>query len=234
MKNSGYDIGIIGAMESEVAILKERIKYRRTKMVSGIEFYTGYIFDKRVVLARCGIGKVFAAICAEAMILNFNPGIIINTGVGGAIKHGLSVADIVVSEKLVQHDMDTSPLGDPKGLVSGINIIYFEADKRAVEVVLDAARVLGLNAKRGTVASGDRFIATSEEKTRIAEEFDASVCEMEGAAIAHAAYVNGTPFCVIRAISDSADEGSSMDYMEFLPLAAKNSSDITLEFCKRF
>lgn len=234
MKNNGYDIGIIGAMEPEVAILKEKIKYRRTKTVSGIEFYTGYIFDKKVVLARCGIGKVFAAICAEAMILNFNPGIIINTGVGGGIKHGLSVADIVVSEKLVQHDMDTSPLGDPKGLVSGINMIYFEADRRAVETVLGAARTLGLNAYKGIVASGDRFVATSEEKTRIAEEFDASVCEMEGAAIAHAAYVNGTPFCVIRAISDSADEGSSMDYMEFLPIAAKNSSDITLEFCKKF
>jgi adenosylhomocysteine nucleosidase len=130
--------------------------------------------------------------------------------------------------------MDTSPLGDPKGLISGINKIYFEADARAMQTVIDAAESLGLNVHSGTIASGDKFVATSEEKHRIAEEFDASVCEMEGAAIAHTAFVNGTPFCVIRAISDSADEGSSMDYMEFLPIAAKNSSDITEEFCKRF
>ena len=234
MKASKVDIGILGAMDSEVNSLIDSLLFKRKHTVGSILFYTGYIGKKRVAIAKCGIGKVFAALAAEAMIITFSPDLIVNTGVGGALRSGISVCDCLVADKLVQHDMDTSALGDPKGLISGINVVYFETDKRAQSIVMEACSKIGVRCHTGTIASGDVFVSTSEAKERIRSEFDASVCEMEGAAIAQVAYVNNTPCCVIRAVSDSADEGSSMDYMKFLPIAAKNSTRITLELCQRY
>ena len=221
------DIGIIGAMQPEVEELIASLSDVSTETVGGISYHLGTLGGKKVAVARCGIGKVFAAMCTEAMIIAYSPRLIINTGVGGALKRGIKPLDVVVAQKLVQHDMDTSAIGDPKGLVSGINVVYFEADKRASEIASSVAQSIGVTAHSGTVASGDKFVASSEDKATIVSDFDASVCEMEGAAIAHVCYVNATPCCVIRAISDSADEGSSMDYMKFLPIAAKNCASIT-------
>ena len=228
------DIGIIGAMDIEVSTLSSMLEDKKTESFCGVKFDTGIIFDKKIAIAKCGIGKVFAAIAATAMILKYSPRLIVNTGVGGALSKGLNPTDIVIAERLVQHDMDTSPLGDPKGLVSGINKIYFDADKRANEILISAAKRLGLNASIGTVASGDRFIAEKADKCRIVDDFSADVCEMEGAAIAQVAYVNDTAFAVARAISDSADESSGMDYMTFLPIAAENSAKLTLELIKEY
>ena len=234
MTNKKVDIGILGAMDSEVEALISRLEGRVTETVGGISFNTGLLEGKRVAIAKCGIGKVFAALAAEAMIITYSPSLLINTGVGGALASGISVCDVVVADKLAQHDMDTSALGDPKGLISGINVIYFETDRRAVGIVAEACAELGVNCHTGTIASGDVFVSTSAQKNAIRAEFGASVCEMEGAAIAQVAYVNNTPCCVIRAVSDSADEGSSMDYMQFLPIAASNSTKITLELCKKY
>ncbi len=234
MTDKKVDIGILGAMDSEVETLISKLEDKCEEVISGIKFNIGSLYGKRVAVAKCGIGKVFAALAAEAMIITYSPDLLINTGVGGAIATGISVCDVVVADKLVQHDMDTSPLGDPKGLISGINVIYFETSNRAVEIVKNACAELDINCHVGTVASGDVFVSTSAQKAAIKAEFNASVCEMEGAAIAHVAYVNNTPSCVIRAVSDSADEESSMDYMQFLPIAAKNSTEITLRLCRDF
>lgn len=234
MKNKKVDIGILGAMDSEVEALISKLESKEAETLGGIEFNTGILEGKRVAIAKCGIGKVFAALAAEAMIITYAPSLLVNTGVGGALAPGISVCDVVVADKLVQHDMDTSPLGDPKGLISGINVVYFETSRKAVEIVTNACCELGIKCHTGTIASGDVFVSTSAQKNAIRAEFGASVCEMEGAAIAQVAYVNSTPCCVIRAISDSADEGSSMDYMQFLPIAAGNSTKITLELCKKF
>lgn len=228
------DIGIIGAMDSEVEGLVALIDGKREEVRGSVRFYLGRLFGKRVAITRCGVGKVFAAIAAEAMIISYAPDLIINTGVGGAITEGLHTADVVIADKLVQHDMDTSLLGDPKGLVSGINKIYFEADARAVSLLADIAREKEIAARVGTVATGDRFVAEREEKARIAAEFSASACEMEGGAIAHAATVSSTPFAVIRAISDSADGEATMDYPTFMPIAAKISTELTLELIKEY
>ncbi len=228
------DIGIIGAMDTEVDALIASLKEHKEETAGSITFHVGTLEGKLVSIARCGIGKVFAALCTEAMILTYSPSIIINTGVGGGLATGIKVGDVVVAEKLVQHDMDTSALGDPKGLISGINVIYFETDKRARQIVRQAAKELSITCHTGTIASGDLFVSDKEKKDYIKKEFSADVCEMEGAAIAHVAYVNGTPCCVIRAISDSADEGSSMDYMEFLTIAAANSIEITKAFCREY
>ena len=232
--SSKVDIGIIGAMDSEIAMLLEHLTDRCTRQVGGITFHSGIIGKRRVVIAKCGIGKVFAAMCAQAMILTYCPDIIINTGVGGAIECGIRVGDIVIGSRLVQHDMDTSAIGDPVGLISGINVIYFDCDEKNAKIMESCARELSLSHRRGIIASGDQFIADKGKKELISERFDASVCEMEGAAIAHVAYVNRVPFLVIRAISDSADESSSMDYMQFLPIAAKNSASLTLKFIEKY
>ena len=221
------DIGIIGAMQSEVEGLISKLSSASSERISGMDFYTGELFGKRVAIVKCGIGKVFASMCAEAMILRYSPSLIVNTGVGGAIADGLRATDTVVASMLVQHDMDTSPLGDPVGLVSGINKIYFNTDERASGIILAAADKLGIRAFHGTVATGDRFIASARDKEYLRDTFGASACEMEGCAIAQAAYVNEIPFAVIRAISDSADGSSPMDYAAFLPIAVKNSSSLT-------
>lgn len=228
------DIGIIGAMEIEVNDLVSRLENKESHLVSGITFYTGDLLGKRVAIARCGIGKVFAAICAEVMILKFAPKLLVNTGVGGALASGLNTGDIVVADKLCQHDMDTSPIGDPVGLVSGINRIWFETDEKAREILLTSAVELGLSASLGSIATGDRFVATRDLKNQIVENFGASACEMEGGAIAHVAFVNETPFIVVRAISDSADGEASMDYPTFLGIAAKNSTALTLSLVEKY
>ena len=228
------DIGIIGALTEELEELISLLDGRESETVGGILFNTGLIYGKRVVIARCGVGKVFAAMCAEAMIIKYSPALIINTGVAGALSSGLKCTDIVIADTLCQHDMDTSPLGDPKGLVSGINKIYFESDARAVKILEKSAAALSQRAFVGRVASGDKFVADREEKKRIANTFNALACEMEGAAIAQTAYVNNVPFAVIRAISDSADGDAGLDYTEFLPIAAKSSAELTKALVKEY
>ena len=228
------DIAVIGAMEPEVEALISDLEDEKSETVSGITVHTGSIYGKRVAVAKCGIGKVFAAICAQTLILNYSPDLIVNTGVGGALRSGITTGDIVIADSLCQHDMDTSAIGDPKGLVSGINVIYFNADKRAADILLASAGELGLNATKGRIASGDKFIADKADKARIIADFAADACEMEGCAIAQTAYVNGTPFAVVRAISDSADGEATMDYPTFLPLAARNSTNLTLALIEKW
>ena len=228
------DIGIIGAMQPEVQELISELDNREGKCISGVTVYSGVLLGKRVAVAQCGVGKVFAAICAEAMIREYSPDLLINTGVGGALASGLSTGDIVIASTLCQHDMDTSAIGDPVGLISGINKIFFDADGRAVELLLESAEALGLSATVGRVATGDKFIASPVDKARIRESFSADACEMEGGAIAQVAFVNGTPFAVVRAISDSADGEATMDYPTFLPLAAKNSTALTRSLVEKW
>ena len=228
------DIGIIGAMDNEVREIISMLADRNTDTVSGIEFNTGSLFGKNVVIAKCGIGKVFAAMCAEAMIIKYSPDLIINSGVGGALSKDLRPLDIVFADKLVQHDMDTSAIGDPVGLISGINKVYFDTDERARAILESAAKSLNIKYAIGTIATGDKFISDKVDKDRISSTFGAIACEMEGGAIAHASFVNGTPCVVIRAISDSADGEATMDYPVFLPKAAKISQSLTLALLRSY
>lgn len=225
-------IGIIGAMQTEVELLISKIEGAEKSTVSGIDFYSGKIENKDVVVAKCGIGKVFAALCAQTMILRYGVELIINTGVGGAISDSLEIGDIAVSSAVVQHDMDTSAIGDPVGLISGINVIEIEADKTVAGKICAAADALSFRTKRGIIASGDRFIAGAENKKKIADTFSALVCEMEGAAIGQVCYVNKIPFCVVRAVSDKADGTSGVDYMTFVASAAEKNARLVLEAVK--
>ncbi len=234
MENKNRPIGIIGAMSAEVEGLISKLENHKSEVVGGIEFHTGRIFSKDVVIAQCGVGKVFAAMCCEAMIIKYSPRLIVNTGVGGAISSELSCADIVVATSLCQHDMDTTSLGEPRGIISGINKIFFDSDECASDILMAEAKRLGIPAKRGVIATGDLFVADSEKKNFIAQTFGASVCEMEGAAIAQAAYVSGVPFAVVRAISDGADGNSPLDFPTFLEIAVKSSESLTLALIEKY
>ena len=219
-------LGIIGAMDVEVDMLKGALEAPVSETVSGIDFVSGRLWGTDVVIAKCGIGKVFAAACAEAMILKYAPDAVINTGVGGALSETLSVTDVVVATDLVQHDMDTSALGDPVGLISGINKVKIETSGELSARLAEAVRSLEIRCLEGTVASGDKFVASESDKNYIKETFGAVCCEMEGAAIGQVCYVNNTPFAVLRAISDSADGSSHMDYPTFVKKAAANSCKV--------
>lgn len=228
------DIGIIGALEAEVREIISRLENESVETVGSMEFHIGQLYGKNLVVARCGVGKVFAAICAEAMIIKYSPSLVINSGVAGALDKTLRPLDVVFADKLVQHDMDTSPIGDPVGLISGINKVYFDSDKRAVDILSETAENMGINYLVGTVATGDKFISKKSDKEIITDRFGAAACEMEGGAIAHTAFVNSTSFVVVRAISDSADGDASMNYAEFLPRAAKTSTALTLALIEKY
>ena len=219
--------GIIGAMRIEVETIKSLMENKTSETVSGVEYVKGTLRGKDVVIAVCGIGKVAAAMCTQTMILKYSPDCIINTGVGGSLSTKLAIGDIAVAESLVQHDMDTSPLGDPVGLISGINVINMPADEKVVDKLVKCVEKLdSVKALKGVIASGDQFIASEEKKKYIVDNFGAIVCEMEGASIAQVCYTNGVPFGVVRAVSDCADGSSHMDYGEFLPIAAANAAKL--------
>lgn len=221
-------IGIIGAMDIEVDGIVSSMSEVEIKKISGITFYSGKIGGARAVVAKCGIGKVFAALCAQTMILTYHPDVIINSGVAGSLGGGVGVLDVVIAKSVVQHDMDTSAIGDPYGLISGINVIYIDADKDAAVSLENACNSLKYKSCQGIIASGDKFIAQDSDKAVIKERFGALACEMEGAAIGQVCYVNNTKFAILRAISDG--EGAEMDYMTFAPLAAKQSIEIIKKF----
>lgn len=220
-------IGIIGAMEVETAGLVAEMTQTKTSTVSGVTFTQGHLCGKEVVVATCGVGKVFAAICAEAMILRFGVTALLNTGVAGGLSPMLEVGDVVIADEVVQHDMNTTALGDPRGLLSGINVIKIKTDARLTKALCEATAKEELNGIVGTVASGDLFVSDAHVKEKLVREFDAVACEMEGAAIGHVAFVNGVPFAVLRAISDGGD---GMEFSEFVGLAAKISVALTKEF----
>lgn len=230
MQNKLPLIGIIGAMEIEVEGLRAQMTDAREETVSGIRFTKGRLAGCPVVTAKCGVGKVAAALCAEAMILHFGVDALLNTGVAGGLAEGLTVGDAVLADFVVQHDMDTSALGDPVGLISGLDLVKIPADKALLDTLTAAAKATGLNALVGTVASGDLFVADPADKARIVAQFGAAACEMEGAAIGQVAYTNGVPFAVLRVISDGGD---GMEFSQFVGLAAARSTKVTRAFVER-
>jgi len=229
--NSFIKIGIIGAMAVEVQMLKDIMQNVRVDTISGIEYYAGTIADVEVVVAQAGVGKVNAAVCAEAMILKYEPSAIINIGVAGGLSAALKVGDIAIADAVVEHDMDTSVLGDPIGFITGIDMVQIPCAAWVTETLKEVANKLdGVFTVCGTIVSGDQFISSKEKKTQLVERFNAVATEMEGASIGHVCYMNGVPFGVLRAISDSADDEADMSFTEFCDMAAKNSLKVILRF----
>ena len=229
----GKTIGIIGAMDSEVQRLKEFISVDETVTISGIDYVCGQFEGKKVIIAKSGVGKVFAGICAQTMIITFNPDILINVGVAGSLSKDLDIADVAIANNVVQYDMDTTAVGDPLGMISGINIIYLPCDQSIVDGLSECANELGIKSKVGTIASGDSFVNSREKKKYIVDNFSAISCEMEGAAIGQVCYVNKVPFCVIRAISDNGDENSENDYFVSMTKASGVAMDLTEKYLQK-
>lgn len=221
-------IGIIGAMEEEITNILEDMNVVAAKNVLGLDFHLGTFNNSshNIVLVRSGIGKVNAALCAQVLIDLFAVDAVINVGVAGAIDNNVKIGDIVISSDAVQHDFDTSALGDEPGVISRMDTSVFKADEHLIEVAENAVRNIGFPVFKGRIASGDQFVSSPEVKERIRTLFDPICCEMEGAAIAHTCYLNKIPFVIIRAISDNAEEGSDVNYARFFREAAVTAGRI--------
>lgn len=228
-------IGIIGAMDVETDGIKALMENTSEEIISGIKFAKGNLNDKNVVVAKCGAGKVNAALCTEAMILKYAPDCIINTGVAGGLSRELNVTDIAIAENVVQHDYDTTPLGEPLGFLSHINTVKIPCSQKIIGILRDAALTLPkTTVVCGTIATGDQFINSRERKQKIINDFNAISAEMEGGAIGHVCYANGVDFGVLRAISDNADGSSHMDFKEFTIAAADKTVKIIKYFIENY
>ena len=204
-------IGIIGAMATEVDALRAAMTDAEERECGISRITRGLLYGKQVAVARCGIGKVHAAMCAQALILAEKPSLLLNIGVAGALTEEADIADCVIPPSAVQHDMDTSPIGDPVGMISGIDLVYLPCDERAAAALRKAAAETGVKVFAGAVATGDRFVENIDEKRRIHELFGADACDMEGGAIAQAAYELGVPFAMYRCVSDTL-AGNGQEY----------------------
>ncbi len=227
-------IGIIGAMDLEVEKLIEAMTDKETVEYGKRKFYVGKLSGVKTVLARCGVGKVNAGITVQMMVDKFGISAIINTGVAGSLNEKIDIGDIVLATGAVYHDVEAVAFGYKPGQVPQMDVFEFPTDENLVNLAEEACHKVNPDIKtfRGRVASGDQFIAAKEVKNRIKEQFDPMCVEMEGCAMAHAAYLNEIPCLIIRAISDKADDSAEMDYPTFEAKAAVHSAKMVLEMFK--
>ncbi|EOI3550401.1 5'-methylthioadenosine/S-adenosylhomocysteine nucleosidase [Cronobacter turicensis] len=216
--------GIIGAMEEEVTLLRDKIDNRQTLNIAGCEIYTGTLNGVDVALLKSGIGKVSAAMGATLLLEHCKPDVIINTGSAGGLAPSLKVGDIVVSDEVRYHDADVTAFGYEYGQMAGCPAA-FKADEKLIAAAQETIEQLNLHAVRGLVVSGDAFINGSVNLAKIRHNFPHAIAvEMEATAIGHVCHNFGVPFVVVRAISDVADQQSHLSFEEFLAVAAKQSS----------
>ncbi len=222
-------IGIIGAMNNEVASLKSEMINSVTMTVAGMDFCEGTLDGKPVVVVQSGFGKVNAGICAQLLINMFQVDSIINTGVAGSLNAEIDIGDFVISTDAVQHDFDATPIGFARGEIPYTGLCAFPADEAMRAKAVRAVRASAPDVKvfEGRICSGDQFISSHAQKEAILEAFEGFCCEMEGAAIAQVCYLNNKPFVIIRAISDKADDSEEMSYFEFVQAAAARSAAVT-------
>lgn len=218
-------IGIIGAMEEEVAVLKQEMDIEETVDYASMQFCKGTLCGKNVVIVRSGIGKVNAAICAQVLADRFNVDVLINTGIAGSLDAAIDIGDMVISTDLVEHDMDATIFGDPLGQVPRMDTFSFPAEANLIEKAVAANEEANpdIQTFTGRIVSGDQFVSSAEVKEKLVKNFQAKCTEMEGAAIAHAAYLNKISCVIIRAISDKADNSATMDYPTFEKKAIEHS-----------
>lgn len=216
-------IGIIGAMETEVARLKEMMSSPTVTEVAGMRFFEGILCEKSVIIVQSGMGKVNAAACAQVLISNFRVTHIINTGVAGCLNPAIEIGDIVLGVDTLEHDYNLKIMGFKRGQIPSMPPA-FKADETLLAVAEKASKKLpeGITVHKGRVVTGDEFICGKEAKEELVQLFQGWCCEMEGAAIAHVAYLNKIPFLVIRAISDKADGTATDDYQAFEKAAIEN------------
>ncbi len=228
-------LGIIGAMQIEVETLRSKLQNAKETAIAGSTFYEGELEGLNVVIVQCGVGKVNAALCAQILCTSFGVTHIVNTGIAGSLCAELDIGDLVVSEDAMYHDFDCVHFGYEMGKVPGMDTVAFPADRELAQYAFAAAESVNPgHTKTGRIASGDLFVAEKSAKERIISITGALCTEMEGAAIAHAAYRNKVPFVILRAISDKADDSAEMDYPTFERIAAHRCASVTMALAKRF
>lgn len=228
-------IGIIGAMELEVEELKAKMNTTNIVKKTGMEFYEGILNGAHVVIVQSGVGKVNAALCVQLLADIFQVTHIINTGVAGSLNAKLDIGDILVSRDALHHDVDATIFGYQPGEVPQLGVREFPADERLMALAVDSCERVNpdIRVMSGRVVSGDQFISSKEVKNKLIENFRGDCAEMEGAAIAHGAYLNGIPFVIIRAISDKADDSAEMDYPTFERAAAMHSARLVEDMVQK-
>lgn len=223
-------IGIIGAMALEIRVIKEHLVIAGTDNFAGFTFITGSLNGKLVVLTVSGVGKVNAAICAQLMIDHYDVDCIINTGIAGSLDTQLRVCDMVISDDVTYHDVRPDQM-----ITCFPNRESFYADQRLINYAMhacDLTRSENWNYKVGRIVTGDQFISDERKKKQISKRFHAACVEMEGAAVAHVAYVNRVPFIIIRSISDTADRNASAHYENFEKVSANISSNLVVQMIR--
>ena len=227
-------LGIIGAMDVEVALLKEKMENITAKDRAGSSYFEGTLEGAPAVVVQCGVGKVNAALCAQILISEFGVTHLVNTGIAGSLCADLDIGDLVVSKDAIYHDFDISYWGRAIGEVPGMGVVAFPADEAMIACAFDAAESVNPGHTRiGRVASGDQFVCNKEKKEKIIADTSAQCTEMEGTAIAHAAYRNAVPFVILRAISDKADDSAEMDYPTFEAIAARRCAEVTMAMARK-
>ena len=227
-------IGIIVAMEEELESILDIMDNIEEKEIYGLTFKTGQIEKNKIIVVKCGVGKVNAARVTQILIDTFNVKSVINVGAAGALNPFLNIGDIVIGEKLIQHDFDITAFDHDKGYITGVGD-YIYSDIELIEKFKKAANNLkekDYKIKTGIIATGDIFCTDIEMKNKIFSKFDADCVEMEGAAIAQVCYLDNIPFIVIRSISDSPNGNNEIDFDKFVELASKRCANILREFLK--
>lgn len=219
-------IGLLIALESEAEPFLQRYPAEKTT-IGGRAFARLEIDGTPVVLAICGVGKVNAAYTASLLLSRFDPSVLISVGVSGGIGEGLRIGDLVAADRCVQHDVDTSPLGDPKGFVSTVNKVYFDTDEKLRDIFVKTT-----GAKVGVAASGEQFVASPEKKKFVSDFFHAVVCDMESGAAAQCALIAGKKFLCFRTVSDLADGSAPADFPTFVKEASEKACDAVAAFLR--
>lgn len=227
-------LGIIGAMDEEVAKIKEAMEGVEVASVASMDFYQGKLCGKEAVVVRSGIGKVNAAMCSQILVDRYQVDAIINTGIAGSLKAEIDIGDIVLSDDALQHDVDAAGFGYAPGQIPRMDTLSFPADGHLVEIAKECCGRVNpdIHVFVGRVVSGDQFISDKGKKQWLSDTFAGSCTEMEGAAIAQAAYLNHVPYLVVRAISDKADDSATMDYPAFEAAAIRHCVNLVLEMAK--
>ncbi|WP_026375903.1 5'-methylthioadenosine/adenosylhomocysteine nucleosidase [Aestuariibacter salexigens] len=227
-------IGILGAMDQEVLLLKEQLTNVTVSEYAHLQFYSGKIHDTDVVVVKCGIGKVAASVATTVLIDRFAPDYVVNTGSAGGFDKDLDIGDLVIAENVQHHDVDVTHFGYELGQVYGMPALY-PCEEKLIRAAEKAAQdVVHVKSKRGLICTGDSFIGCDEAASRLRSLIpDMRAVEMEGAAIGQTCYMLDTPFVVIRSLSDIAGKTSTMSFKSYIDIAAKHSAELVMSMIKQ-
>lgn len=227
-------IGIIGAMDQEIAMLLDKMTLQSEKKIANSVFFQGTLEGKEIVLLKSGIGKVNAAMSTAILHENYQPNVIINTGSAGGLDPSLSIGDLVISDRVVHHDVDATAFDYEFGQVPGMPF-YYQADPKLIEIVERSVQAIDqVKSKQGLIATGDSFVQKPEAVQKIQDHFsDVIAAEMEAVAIAQVCYQYQTPFVIIRALSDIAGKESAQSFDQFIDQAGRHAAELIIKVVKQ-